>query len=101
MCLLHCIKSEVVYREKTYLTSLCSVHSFVKHKQLIFLFVLFVLTKVKKNLNSIDCLGYLYIISPLISNFFMVDAGVYGVFASVAWLGKFFKMAFLKKICKL
>lgn len=27
----------------------------------------------------------------------MVDAGVYGVFASVAWLGKFFKMAFLKK----
>lgn len=30
----------------------------------------------------------------------MVDVGVYGVFVSVVWFGRFFKMVFLKyEIC--
>lgn len=65
------------------------------------IFVLFVLVLTKLRRKKVHFYWWSWIsISPLISNFFMVDAGVYGVFASVAWFGRFFKMAFLKyEIC--
>lgn len=64
-------------------------------------FVLFVHALTKLRRKKVHFYWWSWIsISPLISNFFMVDAGVYGVFASVAWFGRFFKMAFLKyEIC--
>lgn len=64
-------------------------------------FVLFVHALTKLRWKKVHFYWWSWIsISPLISNFFMVDAGVYGVFASVAWFGRFFKMAFLKyEIC--
>lgn len=64
-------------------------------------FVLFVHALTKLRWKNVHFYWWSWIsISPLISNFFMVDAGVYGVFASVAWFGRFFKMAFLKyEIC--